>query len=113
MAPAEVVTLCGAAGASEAPAGAAGLYRESPIAQLLHWQWTLKSVFLFLCFVPLVSPSGAAGASEAPAGAAGLYRESPIAQLLPRQWALKSVLLFLYIVILVSAQMLAASPKLV
>ena len=81
------VVLVSPSEASGALSVAAGLYRESPIAQQLPWQWALEFVFLFLCLVLLVSHSEAAGASEAPAGAAGLYRESPIAQLLHLQWA--------------------------
>ena len=125
MAPADVVSPCGATGASEAPAEDTGLYRESPVVQLMPRQWAQvawvvpkpgevavqfvlavnwgTTVLLALLQLRMVSSSGAAeDPYEALAVAAELYRESPVVQLLPRQWVLRLVSLFLCLVLLVS-----------
>ena len=84
------------------PCGTAGLYRESPVVQLLPWQWAqadwavpkpgeVAGQVLLLQVVqqafPRWTPEVLAGAAEAPAEDAGPYRESPVVHLTPRQWA--------------------------
>ena len=121
----EAVSSCEAAGVAEDRAEDAGLYRESPVVQLMPRQWDQVAwavpkpgevavqfvlavnweTIALLALLPLrvVSSSGAAeNPSEAPVVVAELYRESPLVQLLPWEWIPRSVSLFLCPVILVS-----------